>query len=204
LFDTADRFDPAIGLVEFDSVVAGIVAGDAMAKSSPVAALYAGTVHPGRYLVLVGGDTATVEVALDAGGTDSVLDSLFLPAVHPAVLAAITTLDVGCGIDGDALGVVEASSTARAIVAADAGMKAAHVRLAALRLADDLGGKAYCLFTGVVADVEIAIETATASTEHREGRVRGSVIAQLHQEMRDNLAAELRFNHHLRELDGAP
>ena len=55
--ETEPRLHPAIGLLEFESVAAGIVAGDAMAKASPVAALYAGTVHPGRYLVLVGGDT---------------------------------------------------------------------------------------------------------------------------------------------------
>lgn len=202
LSDSAGRLDPAIGLLEFDSVLAGIIAGDAMAKSSPVAALYAGTVHPGRYLVLVGGDTAAVDVAIEAGDSDAVLDSLFLPDVHPEVLAAITTLDVGCVVEGDALGILETSSSATAIVAADAGVKAAHVSLAALRLADDLGGTAYCLFTGIVADVEVAIESALADTEHRDSRVQGDVISQLHREMRDNLAADLRFNHHLRQLDG--
>ena len=135
-------FDPAIGLLEFDSIVAGIVAGDAMAKSSPVASLFAGTVHPGRYLVLVGGDTAAVEIALDAGGGDTVVDSLFLADVHPAVIAAITTRDVSALADGDAIGIIETATVANAIVAADAGVKSADVSLAALRLADDLGGKA--------------------------------------------------------------
>jgi len=174
-----------------------------MAKASPVSALFAGTVHPGRYLVLVGGDTAAVEVALETPGSDSVVDSLFLADAHPAVLTAITTLDVGCLVDGDALGLIETSSTAASIVAADAGAKAAHVSLVALRLADDLGGNAYCLFTGIVADVEVAVEAAVAGTALQKSRVRGSVIPQLHQEMRDNLAADLRFNHHLRRPDGA-
>lgn len=201
--DPADLLEPAIGLLEFDSLAAGIVAGDAMAKASPVSALFAGTVHPGRYLVLVGGDTAAVEVALEAPGPGSVVDSLFLADVHPAVLAAITSLDVGAIVDGDALGIVETTSTATAIVAADAGTKAAHVALVALRLADDLGGKAYCLFTGVVADVEVAVDAAIDGTAHQNGSVGGSVIAQLHPEMRDNLAADLRFNHHLRRAGGA-
>jgi microcompartment protein CcmL/EutN len=48
--------DPAVALVEFDSISAGIVAGDAMVKSSPIGTIYAGTVHPGKYLVLVSGD----------------------------------------------------------------------------------------------------------------------------------------------------
>jgi len=198
LSDAAGHFDPAIGLLEFDSIVAGIVAGDAMAKSSPVASLYAGTTHPGRYLVLVGGDTAAVEIALDSGGLDTVVDSLFLADVHPAVVAAITTTDLAAPVDGDAVGIVETATVATAIVAADAGVKSADVSLLALRLADELGGKAYCLFAGTVADVEAAIEAANLSTEHREAPIDTRVIPQLHPDMRENLAGELRFNERLR------
>ncbi len=193
----------ALGLLELDSIAAGIVAGDAMAKSSPVSTLFAGTVHPGRYLVLVGGDTAAVEIALDAGGTDTVVDSLFLPDVHPAVVAAITTTDVAATIDGDAVGIIESTTVATAIVAADAGVKTADVTLPALRLADDLGGKAYCLFVGLVADVEAAVDGAVAATERVEHQVLATVIPQLHADMRSNLEADLRFNARIRRGDGA-
>jgi hypothetical protein len=64
---------PAIALLEFDSIAVGVRAGDAMVKRAPVEVTYAGTVHPGKYLVLVGGDVASVEEAyaagLDAGPT---------------------------------------------------------------------------------------------------------------------------------------
>jgi len=203
LSDTAGPGRPAIGLLEFDSIVAGIIAGDAMAKASPVASLHAGTVHPGRYLVLVGGDTAAVEIALDVGTTDAVVDSLFLPDVHPAVVEAVTTTGVAAPVDGDAVGVVETATAATAMLAADAGVKAADVSLPGVRLSDDLGGKAYCLFTGTVADVEAAVEAAVAATGHREHLIATTVIAQLHPDMRANLAAELRFNARLRG-NGAP
>lgn len=196
--DAAGHFDPAIGLLEFDSIVAGIVAGDAMAKSSPVASLYAGTIHPGRYLVLVGGDTAAVEIALESGGVDTVVDSLFLADVHAAVVAAITTTDLTALIDGDAVGIVETATVAATIVAADAGVKSADVSVPAIRLADELGGKAYCLFSGTVADVEAAIEAAEQSLEHREAPIGTRVIPQLHADMRRNLANELRFDKRLR------
>ncbi len=196
--ETAHHLDPAIGLLEFESIVAGIVAGDAMAKASPVSSLFAGTVHPGRYLVLVGGDTAAVEIALEHGGTETLADSLFLADVHPAVIAAITTTDVAAGVDGDAVGIIETATAATAIVAADAGVKTAAVSLLALRLADGIGGKAYCLFGGSVADVEAAVDGAVLRTEHRERLVASAVIPQLHGDMRANLAAELRFNHRLR------
>jgi len=196
-------FEPAIGLLEHDSIAAGIVAGDAMVKAAPVSSLHAGTVHPGRYLVLVGGSTASVEVALEAGDGDRVVDRLFLPGVHPAVIAAITTAEAAAAFDDEALGIVETTTSAAAIVAGDAGVKAADVALPALRLADDLGGKAYCLFTGVVADVEIAVDAATAATEPGGRLVAGRVIAQLHDEMRANLGAELRFNLLLRDDGGS-
>ena len=47
--------EPALALLELDSIAAGIEAGDAMAKRAPIEILRAGTVHPGKYLVLVGG-----------------------------------------------------------------------------------------------------------------------------------------------------
>ncbi|MFV9673583.1 MAG: BMC domain-containing protein, partial [Acidimicrobiia bacterium] len=34
--------DPAIAIVEFNSIAVGIFAGDAMVKSSPVSSIYAG------------------------------------------------------------------------------------------------------------------------------------------------------------------
>ena len=82
--------NPAIGLLEFSSIARGIEAGDAMAKRSPLEVIRAGTVHPGRFLVLVGGATADVEEALDAGrAIGSVFDELFLPDVHPDVVASV-------------------------------------------------------------------------------------------------------------------
>jgi len=49
-----EGMQPAIALLEFDSIAIGVRAGDAMVKRAPVEITYAGTVHPGKYLVLVG------------------------------------------------------------------------------------------------------------------------------------------------------
>ena len=51
---------PALALLEFDSVAAGIVAGDAMVKRAPITALHTGTVQPGHYLVLIAGEVGDV------------------------------------------------------------------------------------------------------------------------------------------------
>jgi len=195
--------EPALALLELDSIAAGIEAGDAMAKRAPIDVLRAGTVHPGKYLVLVGGAVADVEEALEAGrevGATSILDVVLLPHVHPELVNAIRGERRAAA--GEALGVIETATVAAIIEAADAGLKGAMVRLLEIRLADDLGGKGYLLFDGAVADVEAAVETGV-------GRIAGSpglawrVIPRLHAEMAGNLAADARFAARVRE-EGVP
>jgi len=188
--------DPAVGVVEFDSIAIGMLAGDAMVKAAPLGSIYAGTIHPGKYLVLVSGDTASVDVALEAGkatGANSVLDWIFLPDIHPDVTAAMAARGGSATTSSDSLGIIETATVATLVEAADAGVKAAAVDLAAVRLGDGLGGKAYLLFCGIVAEVEAAIDAASARAEPTGHLVHEVVIPQLHDEMRHNLDAELRF-----------
>jgi microcompartment protein CcmL/EutN len=201
---TADvhGLEPAVALIELDSIAVGILAGDAMAKRAPIDVLHAGTVHPGRYLVLVGGNVADVEEALAAGceaGEGSILDLVLLPAIDPQVVAALRGGRLTG--EGEALGVIETTTVASVIDAADAGAKGARVRIRELRIADDLGGKAYVLFDGTVADVEAAVEAGLgriAGSGRPEGRVTGRVVAQLHASMRANLEGDARFAAHVR------
>jgi microcompartment protein CcmL/EutN len=184
---------PAVAVLELDSIAVGIEAGDAMAKRAPIDVIYAGTVHPGKYLVLVGGQVADVEEALAAGTAvagGATLDVVLLPDVHPDVVAAMRGERRTGG--GEALGVIETPTVASLVDAADAGVKGAAVRLLEMRLADGLGGKAYLLFGGTVADVEAAVEIGGARIAPRTTATL-RVIARLHPEMRDNLEADGRF-----------
>lgn len=160
-----------------------------MVKASPVSSVLAGTTHPGKYLVMVTGDTASVEVALDAARVDAHAE-LFLPAVDPQVPAAMAG-EHRAPLHDEALGVLETTTVADAIRGADAGVKAARVALPALRLADGLGGKGYALFSGPVAEVEAAVEAGAAGAGG--GLAESTVIAQLHPDMAENLTADLRF-----------
>ena len=178
---------PALALLELDSVAAGIRCGDAMVKRSPVELLSAGTVHPGRYLVLVAGAVAHVDEARSAGleGAGAALvDEIYLPQAHPQVLASLAGRRPAGG--HEALGVVETTTCATLLGAADRGVKAAEVTLRELRLADDLGGKAYCLFSGALTDVEAAMEAATAGIDPQQ-LLDSVLIPQLHPEMGERL-----------------
>ena len=185
---------PSVGLWEFASVPAGIECADAIIKGAPVDTIYTGTTHPGKYVVLVTGDTASVEVAGDivSGSVrPSLIDSLFLPDVAPAVAAALLGPEQGISLDAEAVGVVETASVAAGIDAADAALKHAHVSLSGLRLADGLGGKAYFIVDGTVGEVDAAVEAAI----DRSGvAVTDSVvIPQLAGELRADLEAATRF-----------
>lgn len=192
--------EPALALIDFSSIAVGIESADAMVKRAQLEVIRAGTVQPVRYLVLIGGTVAEVQESLAAGrqmGGESVLDHVFLPHVHPDVVSAIggtRTPDAR-----DAVGVVETTTVAAAIRAADAGVKGAEVRLVEIRMADGLGGKGVVLYSGLVADVEAAVEIA-AGAVFPGLLVRQVVVPQLHAEMWENLASNSRFGTRLEGL----
>ena len=194
--------EPAVCLLELSSIAGGIAAGDAMIKRAPLQVIRAGTVHPGKYLVLVGGLTADVEEAMEAGREAAghwLVDVVYLPDVHPDVVAAIG--GARRDDDGEALGVIETTTVAATIDAADAGVKGARVTIRDLRLADELGGKGYVLFGGEVAEVEAAVGYGVARTAASGQDATHVVISQLHAGMRENLAADPRFSERAKDVE---
>jgi len=191
--------EPALALVEFSSIAAGIESADAMVKRAPIKLIRSGTVQPGKYLVLIGGEVADVEESLATGqsvGGGKVLDTVYLPRVHEDVVRALAggrTPEAN-----DSVGVIETTTVAAAIHAADAGVKGAEVRLLEVRLADGLGGKGIVLFSGLVADVEAAVEIGVGVLERPELLVRQVVIPQLHAAMWENLGTATRFSERTR------
>ena len=82
----------AIGMVELNSIAKGIETCDYMVKSARVELLRSATTCPGKYLILIGGETGDVKTAVAEGisrGGGNVVDSLLLPNVHPAVIPAV-------------------------------------------------------------------------------------------------------------------
>jgi len=185
---------PALALLEFDSIAVGIEAADAMVKHAPVQGIYAGTVQPGHYLVMVTGNVASVEEAVKAGqesGKTTLRDQVYLPNIHPDVVDSLQGTRRPPA--GDALGIIETHSAAAAIRAADAGIKGADVALVQLRLADGLGGKGLTLFSGRLTNIEAAIEIAAAQAHPQ--LIRQVIIPQLHPEMAPSVSRS-RFGSH--------
>jgi len=126
--------------------------------------LRCGTIHPGRFLILVGGSVASTEeafmVGVQLGETKrSLTGSVFLGDVHPILHDAV--LGARRDLAGDALAVVETRSSPALLAAVDAAVKSTPVMLCEVRLGDDLGGHALALMSGDLSDAEAALEICT-------------------------------------------
>ncbi|MDH3336876.1 MAG: BMC domain-containing protein [Gammaproteobacteria bacterium] len=154
----------ALALLEFENVADGIRASDLMVKRAPIALLRCGSVHPGRFLVLVGGSVASTEEAYFVGvkrgeSAGTLSGSVFLGDVHPSLHDAV--LGTRREPAGDALAVFETRSSPALLAAVDAAVKSTPVMLSEIRLGDDLGGHALALMSGDLTDAETALGICT-------------------------------------------
>lgn len=149
----------AVGMVEFTSIAAGIDASDRMIKAAPIVPIFFKSICPGKFVAAICGDVGAVESSVEVGRKahpETVVDWFVLPNIHPDVAKALTgTCDGG---EHKALGVIETFSAVAVILAADAAVKAAAVRLVDVRIALALGGKGYVLLTGDVSSCRTAVE----------------------------------------------
>lgn len=156
----------SIGMLEFSSIARGIETSDYMVKEAQVELIRSSTVCPGKYIVIVAGDTGNVKTAVKEGiirAEAYLVDSLQISNVHeqliPALSAAVTVDKPG------AVGVLEFYSVAAAIMAADVAVKAAQVQLIEVRIGYAIGGKGFVTLTGEVAAVKAAVAAAKADSE---------------------------------------
>lgn len=156
----------AIGMIETSSIAVGIESCDYMVKEARVQLLRSTTVCPGKYIVLVGGETAEVSAAMKIGAEVSgpyLVDQLLIPNVQEQVFSAVNGT-TECETEG-AVGVIEFYSIASAIQAADIAVKAAEITLMEIRIGYAIGGKGVVLLCGDVAAVRTAVETAAQAEE---------------------------------------
>ncbi len=174
----------SIGLVELSSIAAGMQAADIMLKTSQVELILSRTICSGKYMVLVGGDVAEVQTAVDAVSHSldyAIIDTFVIPNVHKDIFPALSGHSNTEELES--LGILESFSVASLIEGADAAVKAANVKLIEIRLAMALGGKAFCTITGEVAAVTSAVESGAMVIADKGMLVNKVVIAQPRKEL---------------------
>jgi microcompartment protein CcmL/EutN len=170
-----------IGLIELTSIAAGFKVADTMLKSGDVRLILSRSICSGKYMVLIGGETASVQSAVEAGAVVAkgcLIDRFVIPNLHPDVFAALGRSQPP-PVDG-ALGILEAFNVATLIEAADAAVKSASVTLLELRLAMAMGGKAFCTMTGDVSSVQASVAAGRALIAERGLLVNAVVIPRPH------------------------
>ena len=174
---------PAIAIVEFSDIPAGMFATDAMLKKAPIAFVKCGTISRGRYMTLVGGSMASVEESLQEGlacGEPAVLDHLLLADVHARVYEAI----LGWRKPGSsgALAIIETDTVATNVRAAEVALKGTGVDLLEIRLADTgLSGKGVSIYQGPLDEIEAAIDLVTRYSNQSGVLLRHRVISSPHE-----------------------
>ena len=174
----------SIGLIELSSIASGMQAADIMLKTSEVELIISRSICSGKYMVLIGGDVAEVNSAVDNAANlieFAVIDTFVIPNVHPDIFPALSGHS---NVDNlEALGIIESFSVASLIEGADAAVKAATVRLIEIRLAMALGGKAFVTLTGEVAAVQSAVDSGANIIAEKGLLVNKVVIPQPRKEL---------------------
>jgi len=174
---------PALSVVEVGSIARGVVVADAIVKRATVRLLRSDPVTPGKLVIVMAGQVAEVEESLEAArevaGVEE-LDVLLLPHAHPAIVPALDGIERE-PTDG-ALGVLELSTVAATLRAADAALKEAETRLVALHLARGIGGKGYVVLQGEQHDVEASLDAGEGAVDHAH-RVGRELIARPHPDL---------------------
>ncbi len=156
----------AIGMIELTSIARGIETCDFMLKAAQVDLIRSCTVCPGKYMIIIAGDTGDVKASMTEGKKRSgeyLVDSLFIPSIHPQLIPALSAVTQVPSTK--AVGVIEFYSVASAINAADVAAKAAQITLIEVRIGFAIGGKGFVSLTGEIGAVHTAIAAAEKSSE---------------------------------------
>ncbi len=150
-----------LGAVELTSIARGYALVDLMVKKAPIDVLDARAVCPGKFFIVIAGDLASVEESVTLARSqagESLFGDLLIPNLSPGVIPAINREISGPA--GETVAIIESFSAVAAIDAGDAAVKAANVRLESIDLLDGIGGKAFVVLSGLLNDVQAAVEAA--------------------------------------------
>jgi len=180
------ELEPCIGVLELCSVARGVEVADLVLKEARVEMLFATPVQPGRYVMLFTGAVQDVRSSARRGAElagQDLVDETVIPQIHEQVVPILRRR--GGRINGqlDAIGVVETTTAASTILAADIALKTSSVDLIDLRIANGLGGKSFFTLTGEVSDVRSAVASGARSAQERGLLAREVVIPRPHPDL---------------------
>ncbi|MBD8498568.1 BMC domain-containing protein [Paenibacillus arenosi] len=145
----------AVGVVELRSISKGYETADQMLKTSPVTVHHLKPICPGKFLIIMSGDTADVEVAMAAAKVeagDYRISDFVLHGIHSDIIEGLKGRKSSIAVDS--IGIVETSTVSSGIFALNEALKQCDIHVKKMNLGMAIGGKFLAAFTGSVSDVE--------------------------------------------------
>lgn len=177
---------PTLGIIELTSIAKGLLVCDLMLKKAKVRLLRSGPVGCGKFMILVTGDEADLQEAVDLGREQAepfLVSWTLIPNLHPQVLSALEGRKHP-GNPTDAVGIIEGRALAALIQAGDRAVKTAAVLLFELTFDLDLGGKGYFTLGGSLADLDVAMDSAKAYLLSEDAFIHSEILARPHERVR--------------------
>jgi microcompartment protein CcmL/EutN len=157
-----EKKESNLAVVEFKSIARGIFTADAMLKAGNVDLVMATSLCPGKYLVVVEGETSAVESAIkvaDEIGGRHVYSSEIINAISRKVIDAINgkLQDKAEG----SIAIIESMQMASLISSADLVVDKVNVEFVDFRLARGCGANSFYVFSGELSAVQEGASAAS-------------------------------------------
>lgn len=160
----------SIGAIEFKSIAKGIEVSNEMVKKSSVEVLYLKSICPGKFLIIIGGETSYVNECIDYGiklGKGYIVDSFVINAISKDIINGLKhkykKLD-----NINSLGVVEINKVCAGIKMLDKTLKSGDVVLLKLQLSFAIGGKLVYIVAGDLSSIKYSLEESKSVVKEKE------------------------------------
>ncbi|MGM0500111.1 MAG: BMC domain-containing protein [Bacillota bacterium] len=167
-----------IGLLEFKRIASGIEASNQMLKAANVELLRARYICPGKYIVLISGDLSAVKSSINAGvevAKKDLIKELVIPKINRDLIDMIQNKKNKVK-EIKALGILEYSSIASGIIAADAAVKASEIEFLKIVLGMTTAGKSLIIFTGNIEACRQGLNAAESANKDNEKYLLGKKL----------------------------
>ena len=150
----------SIGAIEFKSIAKGIEVSNEIIKKSLVEVLYFKSICPGKFLIIVSGETSYVNECIDYGieiGDKYIIDSFVINAVSTEIIDGLKNRYKKLE-HINSVGVGETNKVCAGIKMLDKTLKSGDVSLVKLQLSFAIAGKLVYIVTGDLSSLEYSLE----------------------------------------------
>lgn len=160
----------SIGAIEFKSIAKGIEVSNEIIKKSLVEVLYFKSICPGKFLIIVSGETSYVNECIDYGieiGDKYIIDSFVINAVSTEIIDGLKNRYKKLE-HINSVGVVETNKVCAGIKMLDKTLKSGDVSLVKLQLSFAIAGKLVYIVSGDLSSLEYSLEESKSVVKEKD------------------------------------